>query len=478
MTVSSSTNKIIGSGNGVTTSWPFSFKVFDPGHLVVAYTDASGDETVLGSGDYVVSLNADQDASPGGTVTYSPAIASGTKLTLLRSVPFTQAVDLKNQGGFFPEVLERGFDLVVMQVQQLREQLARSLKLSPSQAAIGELEATDAARAGSYLGFDPAGNLGLYAGVAAQSVSLAMQPVVSAASLALARTAMGVASLGANTFTGAQTLPGNASNALEAVPKQQAESIALAAALAAAPVGACFDWPTDTPPANYLVRDGATISRTSYASLFAVLVTQPGFTSANFTVTIASPGLVTNNSHGYSGGERLRLSTTGALPTGLNATDDFFVIVNDANSYWLATSEANAAAGTKINTSGSQSGTHSRLRSLYGLGDGSTTFKLPDDRDLYSRGKPASGAAVGTYKRDAMHGHRHQLTMGANGGGAVTTYNALGTSDALAAGSPAGSPANSVTVDLPLSDGTNGTPSIANETRPVTRYALKIIKYQ
>lgn len=47
---------------------------------------------------------------------------------------------------------------------------------------------------------------------------------------ATARATLGAASLGANTFTGAQTLPGNAVNPMEAVPKQQAESIAAAAA--------------------------------------------------------------------------------------------------------------------------------------------------------------------------------------------------------------------------------------------------------
>lgn len=193
MTVSSSTSKIIGSGNGVTTSWPFSFKVFDPEHLVVTYTDASGDEATLDPGQYIVSLNADQDASPGGTVTYSPAIASGTKLSILREVPYTQATDLKNQGGFFPEVLERAIDQVVMQVQQVREQLLRAFKLSPSQSAIGELEATDANRANTYVGFDASGALALYTGVASgTAVSVAMAPVVSAASLSAARDAMGV----------------------------------------------------------------------------------------------------------------------------------------------------------------------------------------------------------------------------------------------------------------------------------------------
>ncbi len=220
MTVSSSTNKIIGNGNGVTTSWPFSFKVFDPGHLVVTYTDAAGDETTLDPGQYVVTLNADQDASPGGTVSYSPAIASGTKLTLLRSVPYTQTIDIKNQGGFFPEVLERGFDLMVMQVQQLKEQLARAFKLSPSQSAIGELEASDANRANTYVGFDNSGNLSLYTGVASgTAVSVAMAPVVSAASLSAGRVAFAVPGLGDNnTFSGTQTFSGAVSFAQPATP--------------------------------------------------------------------------------------------------------------------------------------------------------------------------------------------------------------------------------------------------------------------
>lgn len=191
MTVSGSTNKVIHNGNGTTTSWPFSFKVFDPAHLVVTCTDALGVDTTLSSGAYTVSLNADQDNDEGGTVGYSPALAAGSKLTILRGVPYTQDTDIKNQGGFFPEVLERSLDLLVMQVQQVREQMARALKLSPSQAAIGELEATDANRANTFLGFGPSGLLSLFTGVASQAVSLAMQPVVSAASLAAARSALG-----------------------------------------------------------------------------------------------------------------------------------------------------------------------------------------------------------------------------------------------------------------------------------------------
>lgn len=222
MTVSSSVNKVIGTGNGVTTVWPFSFKCFDATHLQVIYTSAAGVDTTLAASAYVVALTADQNNSPGGTVTYTPAIAAGTALTILRVVPYTQAADIENQGAFYPSVLERAYDLLAMQVQQVVEIVARCLKLSPSQSAIDDLEATNANRASTYLGFDANGELALYTGVGSgTAVSVAMAPVVSAASLAAARTAMAVVGLGANTFTGAQSLPGNAASALQAVPLQQ-----------------------------------------------------------------------------------------------------------------------------------------------------------------------------------------------------------------------------------------------------------------
>lgn len=192
MTVSSSVNKVIGAGNGVTTVWPFSFKVFDATHLTVIYTDAVGADTTLASSAYVVALNADQNNNPGGTVTYTPAIATGTELTILRVVPYTQAADIENQGAFYPSVLERAYDLLAMQVQQVVEIVARCLKLSPSQSAIADLNATDANRASTILGFDTSGVLALFTGLASTAVSVAMQPVIAAATLALARTAMGV----------------------------------------------------------------------------------------------------------------------------------------------------------------------------------------------------------------------------------------------------------------------------------------------
>ena len=238
------------------------------------------------------------------------------------------------------------------------------------------------------------------------------------------------------------------------VPLAQLDMTGIGGAIGALPVGALSWWPTDTPPTGWLARDGALVSRTTYAALFAALVTTPGFTGQTFTVTIASPGVVTKTSHGFNGGELLRLSTTGALPTGLNTTSDYFVIYVDANTFRLATSEANYAAGTAINTSGSQSGTHTYTRSLYGLGDGSTTFKLPDDRDLFERGKPASGRSIGTYQADDNKAHTH-LVSGPSGGA-----DTLGTTNNVANASVAS-----------FSSG-------GAEARPKNRAYLPIIKFQ
>jgi hypothetical protein len=72
------------------------------------------------------------------------------------------------------------------------------------------------------------------------------------------------------------------------------------------------------------------------------------------TISIASPGVVNFPSHGWKGGERIVLATTGALPSGLSTATAYYVKFVDANNFNLATS----LGGANINTSGSQSGVH------------------------------------------------------------------------------------------------------------------------
>lgn len=138
--------------------------------------------------------------------------------------------------------------------------------------------------------------------------------------------------------------------------------------------GEIVAWALRTAPTGWLFCDGSAVSRSTYSALFAAVTPTLG----TVTITIASPGVVSLTAHGMLTGDAIFLTTTGALPTGLTANTQYWVIKNDANSFWLATSAANAAAGTKINTSGSQSGTHTLRHCPYGVGDGSTTFNVPN----------------------------------------------------------------------------------------------------
>jgi len=83
------------------------------------------------------------------------------------------------------------------------------------------------------------------------------------------------------------------------------------------------------------------------------------FAGGAFTVTIASPAVVTYANHRYALGDIISFTTTGALPTGFTANTNYYVIPINANTFNLATTKADAITGTKITTSGSQSGTHS-----------------------------------------------------------------------------------------------------------------------
>jgi hypothetical protein len=73
-----------------------------------------------------------------------------------------------------------------------------------------------------------------------------------------------------------------------------------------------------------------------------------------FTITIAAPGVLTRAGHRLDYNERVKLFTTGALPTGLTADTYYYVIPLTEHTFKLAASPDGAA----ITTTGSQSGSH------------------------------------------------------------------------------------------------------------------------
>lgn len=90
------------------------------------------------------------------------------------------------------------------------------------------------------------------------------------------------------------------------------------------------------------------------------LTQSPNRTLGVVTVTIATPAVATFTAHGLTLNDTIQFTTTGALPTGITASTNYFVIAAGftANTFQIATT----LGGTAINTSGSQSGVHTLIR--------------------------------------------------------------------------------------------------------------------
>lgn len=100
------------------------------------------------------------------------------------------------------------------------------------------------------------------------------------------------------------------------------------------------------------------------------------------------------------------------------------------------------------------------IGTVYGAGDGSTTFNLPDGRGVFWRGLDSgrgldAGRALGTYQADEFKAHTHELR---------------GTNDGWNAGRPAMS-------DRGWQSSYNTEPAGGSETRPKNIALLPLIKY-
>jgi hypothetical protein len=73
------------------------------------------------------------------------------------------------------------------------------------------------------------------------------------------------------------------------------------------------------------------------------------------SISNGTPAVFTLNSHGLANGDRLTLTTSGALPTGLSTGTTYYVINQAANTFNVSLTSGGAA----VNTTGAGSGTHS-----------------------------------------------------------------------------------------------------------------------
>lgn len=477
MTISSETNRNQYEGNGSTTVFPYTFKIYDEDNIQVVFTDTAGTEAILVlNTDYTVS---GVEADAGGNVTYpisGDELADDEYITIIRNTPFTQLTDLKNQTAFQAETVEEAFDHAIIAIQQTQEEIDRCLKVSISSLDDPEIidgtvaeqvvacqasataAATSALAAEGAFKYAPlniktddftltASNKSFLNVMNAGTAKAFTMPLIVEGHVYL------IKNIGAGTLTitpaGGETtevatlqtdesvvLTGDATNTVWrsfSAPTQdasetvkgkieiasEAEVIAGTDALKAITpstlkyylVGSIIDWPLATPPTGTLECNGAAISRTTYANLFAVIST------------------------------------------------------------------------------------------IYGNGDGSTTFNIPDRRGEFIRGwdhgkgtdpdaasrtdrGDGTGADnVGTKQDDALQGHGHSL-YGATGAGSTQALNASGTASVQGNTGVTGvyyslsSPASATPwMDNTYSNVGEGVPKISSESRPINVYTTYCIKY-
>ena len=130
MSITSQICKHIYQADGQTRDFEIDFPILSAQDIAVYVTAADGTETKI-TANYAV------DAAQ-GTVVYPtvasglPPVATGCKVTLVRSTPLTQAITLTQQGVLDAKVLENGYDKVTLQLQEVAEQLKRCIKYTVS----------------------------------------------------------------------------------------------------------------------------------------------------------------------------------------------------------------------------------------------------------------------------------------------------------------------------------------------------------
>lgn len=139
MTLSNTNPRSDYTGNGATSVYAFTFKIFATSDLVVTKADTSSPpvETPLAfPTDFTVD-NSVGNPNGGNITLVAGALPSGYHLAITRKRPLTQTLDIRNQGEYYPETLEDEYDMIVMIAQQLQEQVDRALTFQKTSIKTG-----------------------------------------------------------------------------------------------------------------------------------------------------------------------------------------------------------------------------------------------------------------------------------------------------------------------------------------------------
>lgn len=339
MTVSSTTTKVSYSGDGTTSAFAYSFKIFlDTELKIVIRTDSTGAEvTKTINTDYLVSNAGEQD---GGTVTFKFDTGnsddsnydttdrrpqSGETLLIKRVMTLTQNTDYTPNDSFPAAAHEDALDKLTFINQQQQEELDRTFKFAETDTGSITIP-TSTERASKYLGFDGSGDVIAVAGTAdVTPISTFAATIVDDTSASAVRTTIGLGSLAtlntvgssqidANSVTASElNISGNGSSGQSIV--SDADGSFSYSTIFPFVAGMVIPFAGSSAPTGFLLCGGQAVSRTTYSDLFAVVGTTYGVGDGSSTFNLPDlQGRVVAGKDDMSGSSANRLTDqTGGL---------------------------------------------------------------------------------------------------------------------------------------------------------------------
>lgn len=378
MTVSVQSSQSTFLGNGVTASWTFPWVGVSTSDINVYLISSTGQQTLLSSSLYTLTLNAagaGQLWGVGGTITYplvgSP-IASGVSLLVQRAVPYSQTTNVTNQTAY-PLSVQTALDTLAFEIQQMvcRTGQMRGVWASNVQYNFGDI-VQDGANGLNTLNFylcalPNVSSMSWSTDLAAGDWSIAFNVQqlngligaylpLAGGTIAGNLTVSGITTLNSTTaLNGATTAitQGSSDNTTKVATTAFVQSVVSGSA---SPIvaGTIVPYAGLTAPSGYLFCAGQAVSRVTNSALFAA-------------ITIST----TCNSHTSTTLDNI--ASTAGMVAGMPISG-----TNIAASTTIVTVNANSLVISQAATGSTNGG--ALVVAPHGVGDGTTTFNLPDLR--------------------------------------------------------------------------------------------------
>ena len=162
MTLSTTINKVSYSGTGSQDTFAYTYKIFSSSDVEVYIRNTLGTETKKTITTHYTVSNVGN--ASGGNIVFTTGNTplNTDTVIIVRTVPLTQTFDYVLNDPFPSDSHEDGLDKLTMQVQQVKEEVDRSIKASVTNTITStEFTQSSTDRANKLFGFDSSGNLSI-----------------------------------------------------------------------------------------------------------------------------------------------------------------------------------------------------------------------------------------------------------------------------------------------------------------------------